>query len=130
MKIQRTLAILWLGAFIAGPCYWLWEFLANVCPGYNGIHALLNLVCLCGAGASICLFMGAKWARISIGILALFFGGAALSEIGEQGWRWMRADKWACDSVVAFSLVTIVLLFFRRYEPVDEEFNHGWTRMG
>jgi hypothetical protein len=71
-----------------------------------------------GAVASIFLFQGAKWARISIGILALFFGGGALSEIWEQRWMWMKADKWACDSLVVFSLVTIVLLFFRRYEPV------------
>lgn len=118
MKIQRTLAILWLGVFIAGPCYWLWEFLDNVCPGYNRIHVLLTLVCLFGAGASIFLFQGAKSARITIGILALFFGGAALSEIGEQGWMWMKADKWACDGLVVFSVVTIGLSFFRRYEPV------------
>jgi hypothetical protein len=123
MKIQRTLAILWLGVFIAGPCYWLWEFLDNVCPVYNGIHGLLCLVCLFGAGASIVLFLGAKWARIPIGMLALFFGGGALSEIWEQGWMWMRADKWACDSLVVFSLVTIVLLFFRRYEPVSLKTN-------
>ena len=103
MKIQRTLAILWLGVFIAGPCYWLWEFLDNVCLGFNGIHALLSPVCLFGADASTFLFLGAKWARISIGILALFFGGAALSEIWEQGWMWMRPDKWACDSLVVDS---------------------------
>jgi hypothetical protein len=118
MKTQRTLAVLWLGVFIAAPCYWLLEFLDNVCPRYNGIHGLLSLVCLVGAGASILLFIGVKWARIPIGILALFFGGAALSEIGEQGWRGMKADKWACDSLVVFSLVTIGLLFFRRYGPV------------
>ena len=116
MKIQRTLAILWLASFIAGPCYWLWEFLNNVCPGYNGIHGLFSLLCLFGAVASIFLFQGAKWARISIGIIALFFGVAALSEIWEKGL--MRADTLACDSLLVFSLVTIVLLFFRRYEPV------------
>jgi hypothetical protein len=117
LKIQRTLAILWLGTFIAGPCYWLWEFLNNVCPGCNGIHALFGLLCLFGAVASIFLFQDAKWARISIGFLALFFGFGALWEIWQQGWMWTKADKWACDGLFVFSLVTIVLLFFRRYEP-------------
>src|SRR5215472_5612377 len=105
MKIQRTLAILWLASFIAGPCYWLWEFLNNVCPGYDGFHALLSLPCLFGVVASIFLFKGAKWARISFGIIALFFGVSALGEIWEKGW--MRADMWACDSLLVFSLVTI-----------------------
>jgi hypothetical protein len=113
MKTQRTLAILWLVPFIAGPCYWLWEFLNKSAPAYDGIHAFFALLSLFGAVASIFLFIGPKWARISIGIIALVFGVSALSEIWEKGW--IRKDMLACDSLFVFSLVTIVLLFFRRY---------------
>lgn len=116
MKTQRTLAILWLGAFIAGPCYWLWAFLEKSAPAYDGIHALLSLLCLFGAIASIFLFKGAKWARISIGMIAIFLAVGGLWDIGQPGW--LRADKWADDGTYVFSLVTIGLLFFRRYEPV------------
>ena len=120
MKTQRTLAILWLAVFIAGPCYWLWMFLHKSAPAYDGIHALLSLVFLFGVVASIFLFKGAKWARISIGIIALCLAvGAFFWEILPQGW--MRADKWADDATFVFSLVTIVLLFFRTYEPVAKQ---------
>jgi hypothetical protein len=112
MKTQRTLALLWLVLFIAASCYWLWEYLEKCAPAYDGIHARLSLVCLFGSVASIFLFRGAKWARISIGLLAIFFAFAAFQEIWEQGW--LRADKWADDSTFVFSLVTIALLFFRK----------------
>lgn len=116
MKTQRTLAILWLAGFIAGPCYWLWMFLNKSAPAYDGIHALEGLVCLFGIGASIFLFQGAKWARILIGTIALFFGiGAFFGEILPQGW--MRVDKLADDATFVLSLVTVALLFFRKYEP-------------
>jgi hypothetical protein len=117
MKIQRTLAILWLAAFVAGLCYWLWQFLEKSAPAYDGIHALEGLVCLFGAVACIFLLQGAKWARISLGTIALFFGvGAFFGEILPQGW--MRVDKLADDATFVLSLVTVVLLFFRKYEPV------------
>jgi len=117
MKTQRTLAILWLAAFIAGPCYWLWMFLNKSAPAYDGLHALISLVCLFGIGVSVFLFQGSKWARISIGTIALFFGvGAFFEEILPQGW--MRVDKLADDATFVLSLVTVALLFFRKYEPV------------
>lgn len=117
MKTQRTLAMLWLAFFIAGPCYWFWEFLEKSAPAYDSIHALEGLVCLFGVIASIFLFQGAKWARIFIGSIALFFGaGVFFWEILPQGW--MRVDKLADDATFVLSLVTVVLLFFRKYEPV------------
>jgi len=85
MKIQRTLGTLWLASFIAGPCYWLWEFVEKSAPAYDGIHALLSLLCLFGAIASIFLFQGAKWARFSIGIIALFFAVSLLWDICKHG---------------------------------------------
>jgi hypothetical protein len=117
MKIQRTLAALWLAGFIAGPCYWLWMFLNKSAPAYDGIHAWQSLVCLYGIVATIFLFQGAKWARISLVAIALVFGvGAFFGEILPQGW--MRADKLADDATFVLSGVTVVLLFFRQYEPV------------
>ena len=115
MKIQRTLAVLWLVPFIAGPCYWLWAFLVKSAPAYDGFHALLSLLCLWGAIACIFLLRGAKWARISIVAIALYFGVAELWDIWQIGW--MRADKWADYGLCVFSLATVALLFFTRHEP-------------
>jgi hypothetical protein len=117
MKIPRTLATLWLATFIAAPSYWLWMYLNKSAPAYDGIHALHSLVCLCGVVACIFLFRGEKWARISIGVIAINFAvGTLFWEIVPYGW--MRADKWADDALFVFSLTTILLLFFRGYEPV------------
>jgi hypothetical protein len=112
---DRTLAILWLVPFIGAPSYWLWEFLNKCAPAYDGIHAWLSLVCVFGIISSIFLFRGAKWACISIGIIALYFGVGTISEI----WP-MRADKWADIAVFVFSWVSVVLLFFSRRAPVTK----------
>ena len=117
MKTQRTLAVLWLGTFIAGLYYFLWLFLHRSTPAYDGIHALESLLFLFGIVASVFLFKGAKWARISIGMIALSLAvGAFFWEILPQGW--MRVDKLADDAICLLGLVTVVLLFFRKYEPV------------
>jgi hypothetical protein len=117
MKTQRTLAILWMGAFAFMMCFWLWQFLLKSAPAYDGIHARHSLVCLFGIVACIFLFRGAKWARISLGITALYFAvGVLFAEILPQGW--MRVDKLGDDAIFVLSLVTVVLLFFRKYEPV------------
>ena len=114
MKIQRTLAILWLAVFIAGLSYWLWMFLNKSAPAYDGIHALQSPLLLFGIVASIFLFKGANWARISMGCLAIVFAvGVLIWEILPRGW--MRADKWGDDAVFVLSLVTIALLFFPRH---------------
>jgi hypothetical protein len=118
VTIQRTLAILWLPSFVAGPCYWLWEFLYKSAPAYDGIHALLSLPYLFGVVASICLFRGAKWARISIGFIAIFFGVGTFWELWQKGW--MRADMWAVDAMFVFSLVSAVL-FFPRHAPIVKQ---------
>jgi hypothetical protein len=111
MKIQRTLAVLWAAMFIAAMSYWLWEFLHKSVPAYDGIHALQSPLLLFGLVASIFLFKGANWARISIGCVAIVFAiGIFIWEILPQGW--MRADKLGDDAGFVLSLVTIVLLFF------------------
>jgi hypothetical protein len=117
MKTQRTLAILWLAAFVAALYYWIWEFLHKSAPAYDGIHARLSPIFIFGIVACVFLFQGAKWARISIGTIALLLGaGVFFGEILPQGW--MRVDKLADDAAFVFSLLTVVLLFFRKYEPV------------
>jgi hypothetical protein len=116
MKIQRTLSILWLVPFIAAPCFWLWQFLNKSAPAYDGIHALQGMVCLFGIVACVFLFQGAKWARVSMGMIALYFAvGVFVGEILPQGW--MRVDKLADDAVFVFSLVTVALLMLPRREP-------------
>ena len=90
------------------------------CPGIRRHSCLEGLVCLFGIVACIFLFQGAKWARISIGSIALVFGvGAFFGEILPQGW--MRVDKLADDATFVFSVVTVVLLFFRKYEPAAKQ---------
>lgn len=117
-KIQCTLAVLWLATFIAGPSVWLWMFVNNSTPGYNGIHAVHSVVCLFGAVACVSLFRGAKWALIAIGIIAIYFAlGTFFGEIVRYGW--MRVDKLGDGALFVLSMVTIVLLFFRRYPPVQ-----------
>jgi len=116
MKTQRILAILWLVFFVAGPCYWLWMFLERSAPAYDDIHARLSLVCVFGVIVSIFLFQGAQWARLSMVSIALFLGvGAFFTELLPQGW--MRLDKLADDATFVLCLVTVGLLFFRKYEP-------------
>ncbi len=116
MKIQRALAILWLGFFISGLYYWLWEFLNKSAPAYDGIHAWLSVIFIFGAVACIFLFRGARWARISIFSIAIFFGVDGLWVIWHQGWMWR--DKWADNGLCFLSLATVVILFFRGHEPV------------
>ena len=112
MMIQRTLAILWIGVFIAGLCYWIWMYLNKSAPAYDGIHALQTPLLLFGIVASIFLFKGANWARISMGCVAIVFAiGTFFWEIMPQDWG-MRWDKLGDDAVFVLSLVTIVLLFF------------------
>src|SRR4051794_1327448 len=114
MKTQRILAVLWVAVFIAAPSYWLWMFVNRSAPAYDGIHGWNTLICLLGIVVCIFLFQGAKWARISMGIIALFFAIAVFfGEIVPYGW--MRVDKLADDALFVFALVTVALLFFRRY---------------
>jgi hypothetical protein len=79
MTIQRTLAVLWIGFFIAGLSYWLWMFLNKSAPAYDGIHALQSPLLLFGIVACIFLFKGANWARISMGCIAIVSRSAYLS---------------------------------------------------
>src|SRR5204862_1552289 len=92
------------------------QFLTKGALAYVGVHALHGMVCLFGIVASIFLFQGAKWARVSMTMIALYFAvGIFLFEILPQGW--MRVDKFADDALFVFSLVTVVLLILPRREP-------------
>jgi len=112
MKTQRILAVLWAAMLIAVMSYWLWAFVHKMAPAYDGIHALQTPLLLFGIVASIFLFKGANWARISMGCVAIVFAiGTFFWEIMPQDWG-MRWDKLGDDAVFVLSLVTIVLLFF------------------
>jgi hypothetical protein len=100
-------------------CYWLWEFLHSMAPAYDGLHARLSPIFIFGIVACIFLFRDAKWARISIGMIAILLAVTGLWDIWQQGQQgWMRADKWADDAMVVLSVATAVLLFFPRNGPV------------
>jgi uncharacterized membrane protein len=112
--VQRALALLWLATFIAVISYWLWGFLHQMAPAYDGVHALESPLLLFGIVASIFLFKGANWARISMGCVAIVFAiGTFFWEIMPQDWG-MRWDKSGDDAAFVLSLITAVLLLFPR----------------
>ena len=103
---------MWAAMFIGAWSYWLWGFLHKMAPAYDGIHALQSPILLFGIVASVFLFKGANWARISMGCIAIFFAiGIFIWEIMPQDWG-MRWDKLGDDAGFVLSLVTIALLFF------------------
>ena len=128
MKTQRILGILWLavGSYIGISVlykYWfLWQAIfsgsySQPGPGGSGPPLIFAAMCgplyLFGAVTGIFLFRGARWARISIGAIALYTVIFLLVRI----MMWKRFPDW--DGVLGvFALVSLVLLFLPRHEPV------------
>jgi hypothetical protein len=117
MKKNRILAILWL-AFCCYACFnelravlalhptaglWpAWCFFASLC-----------LLYLAGIVASLFLFRGAIWPRWILALIAIF---VVLGNIGYI-MSYRSLPVWAA-SLCVFVLVSLVLLFLPKHEPV------------
>jgi peptidoglycan/LPS O-acetylase OafA/YrhL len=112
MKIQRILGILWFAVFSYILVLWLWQFMEKTIPYSVYFRVLACPVFVFGALASIFLFRGARWARFTIGNIALFILGLMIVEISESFLS--RPDGW----LGLFALASFVLLFCPRHEPV------------
>jgi hypothetical protein len=113
MKTQRILGILWLALFILIVGLWLWKLTrGDDVSGDLGFHPLAGLVYLFGVIASAFLIQGAHWARIAIGIIALLVAV-------HIAWVFFKSGlKWPDRCIGAFALVSVVLLFWPKHEPV------------
>lgn len=121
MKTYRTLGILWFGLFSYGG-FQLLRLLMDTffVPNSkaplvaNLLPILLCLAILAGAVASIFLFLrGPRWARIYIGLLVCLTLVIAIVQLF-QGLR-PPVSSYIVDVI---ALVSVVLLFWPRHEPV------------
>jgi hypothetical protein len=112
MKTQRILGVLWLAFCSFIVAFWLWKFITKAEPRVGYFQAVASLVFLFGAIASIFLFRGARWARISVGIIALSTALIVILEICQQGWP--KFDGY----FGILGLVSAVILLFPRHETV------------
>jgi hypothetical protein len=113
MKTQRTLGILWLALFILIISLWLWRLIGGYdVSGDLGFQPLAGVVYIFGVIASAFLIQGARWARIAIGIIALLVAVLIALIIFKSRLHWPDG------CIGAFALVSAVLLFWPRHEPV------------
>ena len=124
MKTYRTLGIIWFGIFSYGGLHLLWRLLDTFfAPNSEAplvaklFPILLCLAALAGGVASFFLFRrGARWARIYIGLLLCLTLVLAIV----QFFRGLRLPVSNCI-VVVIALVSVVLLFWHRHEPVANQ---------
>ena len=112
MKTQRILGTLWFLLFSFILVFWLWQFMEESSPESGYFRAFASPVFLFGVIASALLIRGARWPRIPIGIMAFLITILVVWEIWNSGWRWPDG----CLGI--FALVSVVLLFLPRHEPV------------
>ena len=119
MKIHRILGILWLALCSFFGVSMLWQFCGFIFSDRPGISSglflaiLLCLLYLAGAVASIFLIRGAQWARRFIGLIAALSVIACIAQI--VAFRSLSVWGGICG---IFALVSVVLLFLPRHEPV------------
>ena len=121
MKTQRILGILWLA--LCGPLGILvsWELSHNAISNPQVVASsprfyfatLLCLLYLAGGLTGIFLYRGTPWAHRFVGLIAALILIVTVAKhiftFGTTIW---------CDSVAVFALVSLVLLFLPRHEPV------------
>ena len=69
---QRILATIWLLFFSSILVFWFSQFVNKVSPEPGYFRVIASPFLLFGSIACIFLFRGVKWARISVGVIALF----------------------------------------------------------
>ena len=119
MKTQRILGILWLALCSYTGVTILWQLshifgLPKFRPTPDLFLAILMcLIYLIGAVASIFLFRGARWARRFVGVIAVLSVVACIGQIVA-----FRSLPVLGGVFGVFALVSVVLLFRPRHEPV------------
>ena len=119
MKTHHILGALWLAYCSIFGGFILWQFGSflfaphpRITPGLF-MAILICLLYLAGAVASIFLIRGARWARIFIGLIAVLSVIACIGQIVS----FRSLSFWGGISG-AFALVSVVLLFWPKHEPV------------
>jgi len=111
MKTQRILGILWLALFSFILVLWLWQAIEKA--ESSGLYRVfISPAFLFGAIASFFLFLGARWARISVGIIALLIVALVILENDNHWARWPDA----CLGI--FALASAITLLFPRRKAV------------
>ena len=119
MKTHRILGILWLAYCSFYGISLLWQLVSFVFAPKARITPDLFLaisVCLlylAGAVASIFLFRGVQWARRFVGLVAAFTVIAAVAQI--IAFRSLSIAGGFCS---LFAIISVVLIFFPKHEPV------------
>jgi uncharacterized membrane protein YeaQ/YmgE (transglycosylase-associated protein family) len=114
MKTQRILGISWLMVFSSILALWWWQFVIQ-----QSVHedwhfrAYVSPMLLFGAIASFFLFRGARWARITVGILTLWIGALVFRDIWQMRY-WPKFDGY----VAIVALISAVILLFPRRRAV------------
>jgi uncharacterized membrane protein len=117
MKTHHIIATLWLVLCSIFGVSILWGFRPSA-PKYEStlqfyMAILFGVAYLFGVVASIFLFRGARWARIFIGIVALL----SMLSCVMQYISYRSLPAWGI-ALGVFSLISVVLLFWPKHEPV------------
>jgi peptidoglycan/LPS O-acetylase OafA/YrhL len=119
MKTHRILGILWLALWSYGFVWQAWP-LSHIpfVPNFSATPALFLVILVCllylaGAVASFFLFRGTRWARKSVGLIAVLTVILAVVQIVV-----FRSFSVLGGLITVFALVSAVLLFLPRHEPV------------
>jgi peptidoglycan/LPS O-acetylase OafA/YrhL len=113
MKIaHKILGILWFLLFSFILVFWFWEFVKKTSPEAGYMRVFVSPVLLFGAIVSFFVFRGARWARITMGVMALLIGVLIAWYSLETEWDELSV------SVVILSLTSLALLFIPTHEPV------------
>ena len=120
MKTQRILGILWLALCGLLGIVLFWELSHHVISNPRVVasspsfyfDSLLCLLYLTGGFAGIFLFLGTPMAHRFVGLIAALILIATVAKLIAYGATIL------CDGIAVFALVSLVLLFRPKHEPV------------
>ena len=117
MKTHKVLGAAWLAFCGFFGLLFLWQLLHGILLGARPTPDLYLGIFVCalylyGIVASIFLFRGARWARSTVGLIAALTFIAVVAQFIAISFSWF-----ACG-VGVFSVVSLLLLFRSRHEPV------------
>jgi len=106
--------MVWLPLFALILVLWLWKRATGADTSSDlGMQPIMIPVYVFGVIASAFVIRGARWAQITIGIIALLVVVLVVWAIAESGWTWPR---WHDGCAGIFSLVSAGILLVPRRE--------------